>query len=317
MKIVNENSEGFSDNEGYLCYLYIICLSLEWGMDEALSTLKITDEVVQKDNVVYPAYQLSKATLLAQMGKYSQEEYRKCIEQAKRYLDENQIEGSALELSAANMLATVYGQIQEGLQIALHIAEHIKEKPGMLGACDQSMLYCLLGECYRILGEREKAQSYFQLAMSLTEQCSHWYVQAAANYSAMLVDMQRFQEAYEMGQELLLQARVLYGETPHYATLLQHQGVFVRKMGKYEESMTILRKARDIFCRDVGENSIFTKNCELVLVPVLSALGHQEEALALAREMQAFYMQQAGSEHPGTKFACSLLEKLEAGEVLS
>lgn len=81
--------------------------------------------------------------------------------------------------------------------------------------------------------------------------------------------------------------------------------------------MTILRKARDIFCRDVGENSIFTKNCELVLVPVLSALGHQEEALALAREMQAFYMQQAGSEHPGTKFACSLLEKLEAGEVLS
>lgn len=317
MKIVNENSEGFSDNEGYLCYLYIICLSLEWGMDEALSTLKITDEVVQKDNVVYPAYQLSKATLLAQMGKYSQEEYRKCIEQAKRYLDENQIEGSALELSAANMLATVYGQIQEGLQLALHIAEHIKEKPGMLGACDQSMLYCLLGECYRILGEREKAQSYFQLAMSLTEQCSHWYVQAAANYSAMLVDMQRFQEAYEMGQELLLQARVLYGETPHYATLLQHQGVFVRKMGKYEESMTILRKARDIFCRDVGENSIFTKNCELVLVPVLSALGHQEEALALAREMQAFYMQQAGSEHPGTKFACSLLEKLEAGEVLS
>ena len=317
MKIVNENREGFSGKESYLCHLYITCLTLEGGMDEAIPTLKITDAAAQADKEVYPVYQLEKATLLAQVGKCSLEEYRKYIEQLKRYLDENRIEFSALEITVAHLLLSNYGQIQESLQMALHIAEQIKGKPGMLGACDQSELYCLLGNCYRMLGEREKAQSYFQLAMPLTEKCSHWYVQAALYYSALLVDMQRFREAYELAQELLPQAKVLYGETPHYATLLQHQGVVVRKMGKYEESMAILKKAIDILSRELGENSICTKNCEVVLVPVLSALGHQEEALALARKTQAYFMQQVGPEHLGTKFACSLVEKLEAGEVLS
>lgn len=187
----------------------------------------------------------------------------------------------------------------------------------MLGVGNQSMLYSLIGNCYRMLGEREKAQPYFQQAMSLPEKGSHWYVQAAANYSILLADMQRFQEAYEMGQELLPHAKTLYGENPLYAMLLQHQGVLVRKMGKYEESMAILKKAIDILCRELDENSLGVKNCEVVLVPVLSALGHQEEALALARKTQAYFMQQVGPEHPGTKFACSLVEKLEAGEVLS
>jgi len=110
----------------------------------------------------------------------------------------------------------------------------------------------------------------------------------------------------------------VYGEQSEYAlAALSQLGRAYKDAGDYENSLRVQRRCLDGFTSTLGPEHPSSQLVMMNLAELLHQMGHDEEALILARSVLDFKVQLGNQDHAESTRVKKLLSDIESGDTSS